>query len=305
MNAASTLLPAWPELQSGLMVGLALLAGLAVATLFVLRLTRPIGTGSLREQVTSWWLLLPPVFLAWALRPLGVVALLMAMSLLAAVDLARLAGRAGSRGIGPGLLIALVVQGMLLSGGWAFESVVAMIALAVATFAASRLSRTQRRRGMLLLALFGTQAAGLGCLALLVDPPSPRAADWFLYLCIVTSLNDIGQYLVGTRFGRHRMTTRISPNKTWQGFGGGLAFSAVFSMAVGRALGLAPLAWLAGAGLLLSAAGLLGDLVFSAGKRALGIKDYGTLIPGHGGILDRVDSLVLTAPVLLMLLRLQ
>ena len=304
MSAASILLPPWADLRAGVLVGLALLAGLAVATLVVLRLTRPIGTGSLREQVTSWWLLLPPVFLAWALRPVGVITLVLAMSLLAAVDLARLADRAESRGVGPGLLMALAVQGVLLAGGWTLHGVVAMAALALASFAA-RPAAGGGRRALLLLALFGTQAAGLSCLALLVDPPAPRAADWFLYLCIVTSLNDIGQYLVGTRFGRHRMTTRISPNKTWQGFGGGLAFSAVFSMAVGRALGLAPLPWLAVGGLLLSAAGLLGDLLFSAGKRALGIKDYGALIPGHGGILDRVDSLVLTAPVLLVMLRLQ
>src|ERR1700754_1007714 len=97
MSAAPALLPPWPDLEAGALVGLALLAGLAVATLIVVRLTRPIGTGSLREQVTSWWLLLPPVFLAWALRPVGVVALVLAMSLLAAIDLARLADRPDSR----------------------------------------------------------------------------------------------------------------------------------------------------------------------------------------------------------------
>ena len=301
MSAASALLPPWPDLEAGAMVGLALLVGLAVATLLVARLTRPVGTGSLREQVTSWWLLLPPVFVAWAMRPVGVVALVLAMSLLAAIDLARLADRRASRAASAALLAALALQGLLLSRGWALASVAAMAALALVLFAAWRLAAAARRTA-LLLALFATQAAGLGCLAALVDPPSLRAADWFLYLCIVTSLNDIGQYLVGTRFGRHRMTTRISPNKTWQGFGGGLAFSALSSMAIGRALALAPLPWLAGVGLLLSVSGLLGDLLFSGGKRALGIKDYGTLIPGHGGILDRVDSLVLTAPVLLLVL---
>ncbi len=303
MSVAAFPLPTWAELEPGLMIGLALLAGLAIATGFVLRLARPIGTGSLREQVTSWWLLLPPVFVAWALRPVGLVVLVLVLSVLAAIELARLASRPVSRLATPGLLVALVAQCVLLSGGRELAGSLAMGALAVALFAALRLAGAARR-DLLLLALFTTQAAGLGCLAALAATASPHAADWCLYLCIVTALNDIGQYLVGTRFGRHRMTTRISPNKTWQGFGGGLLFSAIFSMSIGHALGLAPLPWLAGVGLVLSIAGLLGDLLFSAGKRALGIKDYSTLIPGHGGILDRVDSLVLTAPVLLSVLRL-
>ena len=303
MSDASSWLPRWADLEAGLEVGLALLIGLSIATLAVVRLKRPVGTGSLRQQVTSWWWLLPPVFVAWALRPAGLVVLVLAMSLLAAVDLARLAGSASSRFATPALLGALVVQCAMLSRGHAFAGAAIMAALSLSLFAALRVAR-EARRGLLLLALFATQAAGLDCLAVLATTPLPHAADWCLWLCIVTSLNDIGQYLVGTRFGRHRMTLRISPNKTWQGFGGGLVFSAIFSMAVGRTLDLAPLPWLAGIGLLLSVAGLLGDLLFSAGKRALDIKDYSALIPGHGGILDRVDSLVLTAPVLLAALRL-
>ena len=302
MSAASWL-PTWAELEPGLVIGLALLAGLAVATGVVRRLARPLGTGALRVQVASWWLLLPPVFLAWALRPVGFVALVLALSVLAAIDLARLARPPASRLATPGLLVALIAQCVLLSRSQELASILAMGTLALALFAALRVTRAARR-STLLLALFATQAAGLGCLAALAAAPSPRAADWCLYLCIVTALNDIGQYVVGTRFGRHRMTTRISPNKTWQGFGGGLLFSAIFSMSIGHVLALAPLPWLAGVGLALSVAGLLGDLLFSAGKRALGIKDYSTLIPGHGGILDRVDSLVLTAPVLLSVLRL-
>ena len=303
MNDASSWLAPWADLEAGLKVGLALLIGLSVATLLVVRLRRPIGTGSLRQQVTSWWWLLPPVFVAWALRPGGLVVLVLAMSLLAAVDLARLDDRPAGYSARPALLVGLVLQCLLVSSGLAQASVALMALLAPVLFAAWRRCGASRR-DLLLLALFATQAAGLGCLAVLAAAPSPRAADWCLWLCIVTSLNDIGQYLVGTRFGRHRMTLRISPNKTWQGFGGGLVFSAIFSMAVGRALDLATLPWLAGVGLLLSVAGLLGDLLFSAGKRALGIKDYSALIPGHGGILDRIDSLVLTAPVLLAALRL-
>jgi phosphatidate cytidylyltransferase len=303
MSLASALLPSWADLESGLRIGLALMIGLGIATALVTRLKRKVGTGSLRAQVTSWWWLLPPVFLAWALRPVGLVVLVVAMSLLAAVDLARLAGRPASRLAAPGLLVALILQCLLLSRGWALACVATMGTLAAMLFVAWR-AAPGARRGALLLALFATQAAGLGCLAALAVAGLPRAADWCLYLCIVTALNDIGQYLAGTFLGRHKMSLRISPNKTWQGFGGGLLASTLFSLAIGHALGLAPWPWLAGMGLVLSAAGLVGDLLFSAGKRALGIKDYSALIPGHGGILDRVDSLVLTAPVLLLALHL-
>ncbi|MEO5689738.1 MAG: phosphatidate cytidylyltransferase [Burkholderiaceae bacterium] len=303
MSLASALLPPWAELESGLRIGLALMIGLGIATAIVTRLRRPVGTGSLRAQVTSWWWLLPPVFLAWAVRPTGLVVLVVVMSLLAAADLARLAGRPASRLAAPGLLVALILQCLLLARGWALACVVAMSVLALVLFATWRAAPGARREA-LLLALFATQAAGLGCLAALALAGLPRVADWCLYLCIVTALNDIGQYLAGTFLGRHKMSLRISPNKTWQGFGGGLAASTVFSLAIGHALGLATWPWLAGMGLVLSVAGLVGDLLFSAGKRALGIKDYSALIPGHGGILDRVDSLVLTAPVLLLALHL-
>jgi phosphatidate cytidylyltransferase len=162
------------------------------------------------------------------------------------------------------------------------------------------------RRDALLQALFAVQAAGLWCLVAMPPAGMSRAlsAAWFLYACVVTVLNDVGQFLAGTLFGRHKLAVRISPQKTWQGLGGGLLFSVCASMAVGHALRVATLPWLAVMGVVLSVAGLLGDLVFSAGKRSLGIKDYSRLIPGHGGILDRVDSLVLTAPVMLVALRL-
>lgn len=127
---------------------------------------------------------------------------------------------------------------------------------------------------------------------------------WLFYLFTLTALNDIAQFVFGKLFGRNRIAPRISPNKTWQGLAGGIAVSQVHSLALGTYLDLASLPILALFGLLLSLAGFAGDLMFSAAKRRLGLKDFSTLIPGHGGILDRVDSLVLTAPLLYCLLRL-
>jgi phosphatidate cytidylyltransferase len=118
-----------------------------------------------------------------------------------------------------------------------------------------------------------------------------------LFLVVLTQINDVAQFLFGKAFGRHRAVPTVSPGKTYEGLLGGLAVT------LGLALLLAP--WLtpfnpwqaAAAGLILGLGGFIGDVVISALKRDLGIKDSGSLLPGHGGILDRIDSLTYTAPL--------
>jgi phosphatidate cytidylyltransferase len=130
-----------------------------------------------------------------------------------------------------------------------------------------------------------------------------NGAAWFFLLFVVTALNDVGQFIFGKCFGKQKIAQRISPNKTWQGLMGGVLVSMGTALAIGRYLQLAPVGFLLPLGALMSLAGFWGDLSFSAAKRFLGIKDFSNLIPGHGGILDRVDSLVLTAPLLYIALR--
>ena len=129
-----------------------------------------------------------------------------------------------------------------------------------------------------------------------VHAPS-GGASLVLYLVVLTQLNDIAQYLWGKRFGRRKIVPSVSPNKTWAGFLGGIATTT--ALAAGIAPLLTPLSFLHSvlAGLLIGCAGFFGDVTISALKRDLGIKDSGTLLPGHGGILDRVDSLTYTAPL--------
>ena len=119
---------------------------------------------------------------------------------------------------------------------------------------------------------------------------------------MVTVCSDIGGYLVGSLLGRHPMATVISPHKTWEGFAG----SALACVVAGVLLLTLLLhgAWWQGVVLGVAAVGAatLGDLVESMIKRDLQIKDMGTVLPGHGGILDRADSLLLTAPVVWALL---
>lgn len=141
---------------------------------------------------------------------------------------------------------------------------------------------------------------GLSCTGLFptLELGTPAAQSWLLYLFALTAINDICQFVAGKRFGRHKIAPRSSPNKTWEGLLGGIVGSTVFSLILGLHLELGSALPLACLGFALAIIGFMGDLVFSNTKRQLGIKDFSQMIPGHGGILDRVDSLVLTAPAL-------
>lgn len=123
-------------------------------------------------------------------------------------------------------------------------------------------------------------------------------------LFILIWINDTGAFLVGSLMGRHKLFERISPKKTWEGFAGGLIFcliaSVLFSVYCNEFFGMdtidADLGVWIGLGVIVCIFGTWGDLVESMIKRNLQIKDSGNIIPGHGGILDRIDSLLLVLP---------
>lgn len=121
----------------------------------------------------------------------------------------------------------------------------------------------------------------------------------FLFLATIWA-GDSGAYYVGSHFGRHKMSPRISPNKTWEGLAGGAAatFAAV---AVGKVVFGVPWSWghMAALAAILAVAAPIGDLIESQFKRDTKVKDSSSLIPGHGGFLDRTDSLLYAAPPVL------
>ena len=116
----------------------------------------------------------------------------------------------------------------------------------------------------------------------------------FIYLVLITTMTDTFAYFTGRLIGKHKMCPSVSPNKTWEGFVGGLVFgtiiSVVFYVCAFDFTGSVFLLVLVS--MLLSVVGQLGDLVFSSIKRHYKIKDYGNIMPGHGGVLDRLDSLL-------------
>lgn len=118
-----------------------------------------------------------------------------------------------------------------------------------------------------------------------------------LFLLFMTQLNDVSQYIWGKLFGKRKIIEKVSPNKTVEGFLGGLVTITLVSSML--APYLTPLNMVEGlvAGMIISGAGFIGDVVISSVKRDLKIKDSGNMIPGHGGVLDRMDSLLYTSPL--------
>jgi phosphatidate cytidylyltransferase len=136
----------------------------------------------------------------------------------------------------------------------------------------------------------------VGDLAGIMPDVSSRSGGglaWFLLALLVTWLSDTCAYLVGKTWGHHKLIPRVSPNKTIEGAAGGLAAAIIVAVVCDWAFGMdiGPI-WAGAIGLVLGAIGMMGDLSESMLKRQRGVKDSGDLIPGHGGMLDRIDALI-------------
>ena len=123
-----------------------------------------------------------------------------------------------------------------------------------------------------------------------------------LFFLLVVQLSDVFQYVWGKLYGKHPIAPHVSPNKTWEGFVGGVGSATLLGAALWWATPFNPLQ-AAGMSLVITLLGFAGGLTMSAIKRDRGVKDYGTILQGHGGVLDRVDSICFAAPVFFHLTR--
>jgi phosphatidate cytidylyltransferase len=265
----------------------------------------------LRDRARSAAILVPPLLIAVWLGGLWVVLLVGVAVTLAGIEAFRLLTRAGH----PSMLLLGVVLALVVALGDSVKELpggsgLLLAALGIVLVGTGALTRLDPREGLAIFATttFGALYVGLlGFVARLaasdaaVDPAallgwlgSERA--WILALILVVWAFDTFAYFTGRRFGRHPFMAHISPAKTLEGVIGGLVASAIVGAVIVAALGQP---WLAGLGfgLVLAAAAQAGDLAESMLKRAAGAKESGTLIPGHGGMLDRVDSFLFAAPV--------
>ena len=130
-----------------------------------------------------------------------------------------------------------------------------------------------------------------------------HGSRWLLFTLAGTAGSDTGAYVIGRLIGRHRMAPGISPNKTWEGAAGGFVVSMAAMLAVGGVLGVgAELREYAIVGVVVAIVGQAGDLVESSLKRAANVKDSGSIMPGHGGLLDRIDSILFALPAVYYML---
>jgi phosphatidate cytidylyltransferase len=196
--------------------------------------------------------------------------------------------------LGAGALIATAVGRSAALGGGLAAAVLAAAALFLAARSRGWTNPAWLAAGVLVLAV-----PGLSFLWLRFDSPAGRELVLWLFLAVWAT--DIGAYAFGRGIGGPRLWPQVSPRKTWAGLAGGLLSAAAVSLASAWWIGLGPHWAAAAAGVVLGALAQAGDLAESAVKRHFGVKDSGALIPGHGGLLDRIDGLIPTVPAVAVL----
>lgn len=260
----------------------------------------------LRSRVLTAVLLAPPVVAGVWLLPGPVFALLAGLVfLLAAWEWTRLVGLAGVAGQAVYLGALAAAMGALEWFGLTRAApVVALAGIAWWCLAAVWLcwfgfGEHGGRLSAALKALGGWLALLPAWTVLCALQESTGGPPWVLMLLAIVWAADISAYFVGRRFGRRRLAPRVSPGKTWAGVGGATAGAALVGACGGVLVGLEPaaLGLLLGVILATVAFSVIGDLFESLVKRHAGAKDSGRLLPGHGGVFDRLDSLFAAAPV--------
>lgn len=194
-------------------------------------------------------------------------------------------------------VLVLAVLGVETTGAHGtIAAGLSLLAVAALLFAAIRTGDGARWRWFGL----GLGCLGVACVALLWL--RAEGAGYVFWLFCVTWAADIGAYFTGRTLGGPRLAPAISPNKTWSGFAGGMLAAGLCGALFARLLGAEMVVGAGVAAVVTALAAVVGDLAESAMKRRFGVKDSSNLIPGHGGVLDRLDSLLLAAPVTAALL---
>jgi phosphatidate cytidylyltransferase len=197
----------------------------------------------------------------------------------------------------------VVFVGLLLPAAWSISAapgalrVVLVTALAWWVVALAWIIFAPRNVAPWSAGLAGILALVPAWLALVRLLDLPHGAHWVLFTLLLVWSADIGAYFAGHRFGRNRLAPEVSPGKTWEGVIGGFALSAVVAV-TGSVWFALPLYSFVPLCLAAVAFSIVGDLTESLLKRFAGVKDSGTLFPGHGGVMDRIDSVTGAAPVL-------
>ena len=261
---------------------------------------------NVNARIGAWWLMSAAFAVAALTGGIGSLVLFALVSMLALREFVTLSptSRADHRALAWAFFVVVPLQYLLVGIEWygLFSILIPVyVFLLVATriVLAGETDRFLERAATIqwgLMACVYCVSYAPALMLLDIEGYDASSGKLLLFLVVVVQASDVLQFVWGKLVGRRRIAPSISPNKTWEGFVGGVACAMLVGTALWWATPFNP--WQAAAmSLLIALAGFAGGLVMSAIKRDRGVKDFGGLLPGHGGVLDRIDSLLFAAPI--------
>ena len=261
---------------------------------------------NLNARIRAWWIMIGVFSIAMLVGPLGAMLLFAFVSFLALREYVSLIPTvpADHRTLFWAFFVFTPLQYWILYQGWygvasimipVYAFLFVPMRLVLSQEVAGFLDRAARIHWGLMLCVYCISYAPA---LLILDVPGYKhqSAKLLLYLVIVVQLSDVFQYIWGKLLGKRKIAPLVSPNKTWEGFLGGIGSASLLGTSLWWMTPFSPLQALA-ISLMITLLGFAGGLIMSAIKRDRGVKDFGSIIEGHGGILDRVDSICFSAPV--------
>jgi phosphatidate cytidylyltransferase len=307
----------WDQQLLTLLGGIAALLVLSSGIALVLerRVQTPEGllvVANLSARIRAWWAMTAVFVAALATGGIGSVILFGLTSFIALREFITLTPtrRADHRTLFWAFFVFVPIQYYLVATHWyglfaIFIPVYAFLFVPVRSVLAGDtedfLARTAKIQWGLMVAVYCVSHAP-ALLMLQIPGFEGENAKLLLYLIVVVQLSDVLQYVFGKTLGRHKIVPTVSPNKTWEGAIGGIGSATLIGALLWWATPFSPWA-AAGIALIINLAGFAGGLCMSAIKRDRGIKDFGSLIQGHGGVMDRIDSLCFAAPLFFHVVR--
>ncbi len=307
----------WDQQLLTLLGGIAALLVLSSGIALVLerRVQTPEGllvVANLSARIRAWWAMTAVFVAALATGGIGSVILFGLTSFIALREFITLTPtrRADHRTLFWAFFVFVPIQYYLVATHWyglfvIFIPVYAFLFVPVRSVLAGDtedfLARTAKIQWGLMVAVYCVSHAP-ALLMLQIPGFEGENAKLLLYLIVVVQLSDVLQYVFGKTLGKHKIVPKVSPNKTWEGAIGGIGSATLIGALLWWATPFSPWA-AAGIALIINLAGFAGGLCMSAIKRDRGIKDFGSLIQGHGGVMDRIDSLCFAAPLFFHVVR--
>lgn len=301
----------WRTLQPNTVIALLSVVGLLIAGSLLTRLLQVLKPQKdfteVRLRVRTWWLMAGLFVIALALNNAWALAFFAFVSFLALREyFSLIATRPADRRVLLWAYIAIPLQYYWIWIGWygmfiAFIPVFMFLCLPMRMVTIGETSGYLNAIGTIHWGLMTTVFcfSHIACLLSLPERVNPAGgnAGLVFFVVFLTQFNDVAQFCWGKTFGRNKVLPTVSPNKTYEGLLGGMATTVCLAWLLAPHLTPLTLHESLAAGLMIGLGGFLGDAAIAAFKRDLGVKDSGTILPGHGGILDRINSLMVSGPL--------